>query len=87
MEHPVWEIKWILTKDFSSYFESETKYDIQVINKLNGEVFKTFFRNEYANSTGDHDTGVRDIYFSEDGKSLVVINETGKKEIYLLPVF
>ncbi|MCP4437817.1 MAG: hypothetical protein GY810_02650 [Aureispira sp.] len=86
MSNTTWEIAWSIIRDRGSYFESDTKYEITIRHKKNRQIFKTFWRSEYASTSGEYNSGAKDFKFLEDGKTLLVNYENGKKETFELPL-
>jgi hypothetical protein len=80
-----WEIHWVITKDFNSYFESDTRYEAKVIHCATRKCFRTFTRDEFANAAGSKDTGLETLEFLPDGMTLQATYENGIVEAIALP--
>ena len=80
-----WKIERITIRTRDSYFESDVQYEFRVTNKKTGEIFATYSRSEYSDDRGDVDRGCRSVKFSEDCKSIIVIDEDGTEDIKKLP--
>ena len=70
------EVRWNVTKDRDSYFESDTSYQIDIIRKKNDEILHTFHRSEYDNSQGSFHRGFKDVEFT------LIQNETYKMVVH-----
>jgi hypothetical protein len=70
-----WEVRGVRTKDFSSYFESDTRYEATVINRATKKPFKYFVRDEFANAQGSEDSGISDLEFLPDVLTLPPVDE------------
>ncbi len=80
-----WKIEFVTLRSRDSYLESDCQYEYRVIHRKTGKVFKTFWRDEYQNSQGSHEDGVRNVSFSEDGNTIIALYEDGHKETVTLP--
>jgi len=80
-----WSIVWVVKKESSSYFESDTTYEIRVCNTANGKVLKTFLRDEFENSEGATRDGVRAVQFAADSSAVIATYEDGRTETVTLP--
>lgn len=83
--HPDWRIDYVRLRDRSSYFESETQSEYRVVHLLSGKLFKKFYCDEFANSSGEYHDGVEEIRFSPNGQDLFVKYFGGRAEIFRLP--
>jgi len=80
-----WEIVWRITKDFNAYFEVEMQWDIVVRNRATGQEFETFYYEEFANSQGSNNTGVKHVELSADSGSVMTHWVDGRVETLKLP--
>lgn len=80
-----WRVDYVCIRSRDSYFESDDQYEFRVVDTATGEVAKTFWRDEYANSEGSTDRGAKRVAISDDGKFIDVENEDGTTERHRLP--
>jgi hypothetical protein len=80
-----WEIVWVVIKDFNAYFESDTTYEVRVLNTATHKVLTTFIRGEFENSQGATNSGVRAVQFTADSSAVVATYENGRTETVELP--
>jgi hypothetical protein len=80
-----WEVRWVITKDFNSYFESDTRYEVRVINRATQKCLVSFVRSEFGNADGSRDSGLSDLEFLPDGVTLRATHENGTVEDVTLP--
>jgi hypothetical protein len=80
-----WEVRWECTKDFNSYFESDSRYEASVINRATKKRLVSFTRSEFANAAGSKDSGVSSLEFLPDGKTVRANFEDGAVKDVRLP--
>lgn len=80
-----WRVDYVCVRSRDSYFESDDQYEFRVIDTASGEIVKTFWRDEYANSDGSTNRGAKRVVISDDGKFADVENEDGTTERHRLP--
>lgn len=80
-----WRIEWECVKEFSAFFESETRYEIRVVRVSTNETFVQYYRDEFENSNGTQDSGVTSVDFAANGKTLIATFEDGHAETLVLP--
>ncbi|MCH8332123.1 MAG: hypothetical protein IH946_12260 [Bacteroidetes bacterium] len=85
--HPKFEIYWKVVRDKETFFESDTKYEIQVIHTTTRKVVLSYGRSEYDNSEGSFEKGAKEVNFSSDGKNVIIDYENGDHEEVALPEF
>jgi predicted transcriptional regulator len=73
-----WSLVWRITKDFNSYFESDTCYQINVYHNPTKTEVMTLWRDEFANASGSENSGVRSAKFASDSASVIVEYEDGR---------
>jgi len=77
-----WEIKIVCTRDKQTYFESDMKYEYRIVNNFTNKIVKTYYRDEYDNSEGSSETGVKEVFFSEDKRTVLATFEDGREEVF-----
>lgn len=80
-----WEIQWKITKDTNSYFESDTRWEVLVVNTATKKVAQVFIRSEYGGASGWDNSGVSAVHFTPDGSSITAIFEEGPEQTIALP--
>ena len=80
-----WRVDYVCVRSRDSYFESDDQYEFRVTDAVTGEVVKTFWRDEYANSGGSTDRGAKHVTISDDGRFVDVEDEDGTTERHRLP--
>ena len=80
-----WEIRRFIAKDFASYLESDTRWEIEIVNTATEEVLKTFSYNEYGNSSGWQTSGAEELKFTPDSSAVIVKFADGRTERVELP--
>jgi hypothetical protein len=80
-----WEVRRYIEKDFAAYFESDTRWRIELVNTETEEVLQEFSYSEFGNSSGWEYSGASEFEFAPDSSELVVTFTDGHKETVRLP--
>jgi hypothetical protein len=80
-----WEIRSYISKDFAAYFESETRWDIEIVNIATNDVVASFTYSEFGNSSGWEYSGAERLEFTPDSSAVVVKFVDGRTETVALP--
>jgi len=80
-----WEIQWKITKDTNSYFESDTRWEVLVVNTTTKKVAQVFIRSEYGGANGWDSSGVSAVHFTSDSSSIIATFEEGPEQTIALP--
>ncbi len=80
-----WEVRRYIEKDFAAYFESDTRWCIELVNTETEEVLRDFIYSEFGNSSGWEYSGADEFKFASDSSQVVVTFTDGHKETVRLP--
>ena len=75
-----WKIEWRVEKDSNSYFESDMRYEILIINVATKKILERFSRSEYGGTNGWDYSGVSSLSFTPDSAAVIVDFEEGETE-------
>lgn len=73
------------TRDDDSYFYSFTDYYWHVTSVETGDELFSFSGSSNQDSSGSKESGVKEVYFSNDDLTVVALNYDGSQDSYPLP--
>jgi hypothetical protein len=76
----------LFTRDDDSYFYSSTDYYWYVTSVETGDELFSFSGTSSQDSSGSKETGVKDVYFLNDGLGIIALLDDGSQNSYPLPV-
>lgn len=70
-------VNYYSTKSSSSYFESDSRWQYDVIDNKTGKVIDSFYESEYGSASGYSNSGAKNVRISDDETMIIVENHDG----------